>query len=811
MNTQSQLLTELRSKLLAGSPGFYVQSAEEERVDGIIRELCALENLCALEWHRGYGWIKSDHKTPLADDIGDTVPDLAIALAELLDDDLDSKLVVIKGARLALENNGLAVARLQHLMNRISRSRRGRAAVVLVAERLDVPAEIESHLAVLPLALPTRSEIETLIAQSFDVAPEVISGLAIACGGLSQAEIFQVLAVAGASEGGLGGEPALRAVLLQKQQVIAKGGALEMVDANVRPDEIGGLQNLKDWLVRRATVIHRLGEAAQFGVRSPKGVLIAGMPGCGKSLTAKVTAALFGLPLLRLDIGSLLGKYVGESEHNMRRALHTAESISPCVLWIDELEKAFVGMGGSNASEVTSRLLGYFLTWMQEKSGTVFTIATANDVTALPPELLRKGRFDEIFYVGFPSSREREEIIRIHLQKAGHAAEHFDVQALAANCRDYSGADIENAIAEALEGAFVGSGKLTQELLMDAIRSTVSLRETMREKVAEYERKFEKLKLKPASRSDVLDIAQMIRLADDANKERRRIVAQHVDAPDDLLNKLAEDHEPDIRRAVYGNPRCPEFVLSKRLSIGKDDKQFDVELLHLTCVHPNAPHDLLLALIQDGRIEEIDVLVRMLTQSSAPEAILEAVDGLGSGGSQAGSGLFGAVLSGIGDNGSQGLRLRKKIASAEHISFHLQSLLAAEESNAVAVRVELARHAGLSDPVMKTILNDSEDSVRAQLAAHPNLDVGFQEILSKDRSADVRAALAANPVIVEAVENTLSSDPADQVKKALAGNKFTGRRAQAKARISSGQVIADNLLFGGVWGSITGLRSKFSS
>ncbi|KYK92010.1 AAA family ATPase, partial [Aggregatibacter actinomycetemcomitans] len=208
-----------------------------------------------------------------------------------------------------------------------------------------------------------------------------------------------------------------------------------------------------------------------------------GMPGCGKSLTAKAAAALFQQPLLRLDIGSLLGKYVGESETNMRKALAMAEIISPCVLWVDELEKAFVGMSGNNASEVSSRLLGYFLTWLQEKIAPVFIIATANDITALPPELLRKGRFDEIFYVGFPTKKERKKIIEIHLAKAKQKASEFDIDALANECRDYAGADIENAIFDAVKNAFISNDKiLTQDLLLEAIRKTTPLRKTLKDK-----------------------------------------------------------------------------------------------------------------------------------------------------------------------------------------------------------------------------------------------------------------------------------------------------------------------------------------
>ena len=275
---------------------------------------------------------------------------------------------------------------------------------------------------------------------------------------------------------------------------------------------------------------------------------------------------MFQLPLLRLDIGSLLGKYVGESEHNMRRALTMAESVSPCILWIDELEKAFVGMNSGSGSEVSSRLFGYFLTWMQEKTGAVFVIATANNITALPPELLRKGRFDEVFYVGFPNPAERGAILDIHLRGDDLTLEPDARRALINMCRDYAGADIQNALNEARESAFLDNRKLKFEDLVSAIKLTVPLRETLREQVSKYEDLFEKLKLKPASTFEGLSIAQMIKMADDPNALRRKEVASNSDCPEDLLEKLVGDPDLEIRTAVYQNDNCPERLLSLRIS-----------------------------------------------------------------------------------------------------------------------------------------------------------------------------------------------------------------------------------------------------
>ena len=206
----------------------------------------------------------------------------------------------------------------------------------------------------------------------------------------------------------------------------------------------------------------------------PKGIMVVGMPGCGKSLTAKATASLFKLPLLKMDMGSMMGKFVGDSEGNMRRALRVAEAVSPCVLWVDEVEKAFAGIGvGNVGSEVATRMFGYFLTWMQEKSSQVFVIATANDVSALPPELMRKGRFDEIFYVDFPLDTERKEIFKLHLEKRKRLNDQINLDDLVNKTEHYSGADIEAVVKEAIESCFVSADppkSLKTEHLLKAIK-----------------------------------------------------------------------------------------------------------------------------------------------------------------------------------------------------------------------------------------------------------------------------------------------------------------------------------------------------
>ena len=232
--------------------------------------------------------------------------------------------------------------------------------------------------------------------------------------GMTAFEIDRVLDMAMSKNGSLSAEDQ-EMILLQKKQMVKKSGLLELVDTPERLDDIGGLTALKEYLKKKSDIVKQLAEAQKFGVSVPKGVFIVGMPGCGKSLCAKASAALFDAPLLKLDMGSMMGKYVGESESNLRKAIKIAEAAAPCVLWIDEIEKGFSGVGGNN--DIMTRMFGYFLSWMQDKKSSVYVIATANNADALPPELKRKGRFDEIFCVNLPNEEERKAIFDVHVGK----------------------------------------------------------------------------------------------------------------------------------------------------------------------------------------------------------------------------------------------------------------------------------------------------------------------------------------------------------------------------------------------------------
>jgi SpoVK/Ycf46/Vps4 family AAA+-type ATPase len=272
-------------------------------------------------------------------------------------------------------------------------------------------------------------------------------------------------------------------VFAEKQQIIRKSGLLEYCSTSENFTQIGGLAVLKDWLNKRALAFSS--EARAFGLPAPRGILMLGIQGCGKSLCAKAVSNQWQLPLLRFDMGRMFGSLVGSSEENVRRAIAVAESVAPAILWVDEIDKAFAGTQASGATDggTTARVFGTFLTWLSEKIAPVFVVATANDISQLPPELLRKGRLDEIFFVDLPSPAERREVFEIHLAKRGRDANHFDLQKLVEASVEFSGAEIEEGINSALYDAFYAGQELTSEHVLAALRQTVPLARTMDQQI----------------------------------------------------------------------------------------------------------------------------------------------------------------------------------------------------------------------------------------------------------------------------------------------------------------------------------------
>lgn len=383
------------------------------------------------------------------------------------------------------------------------------ATIFILSEITVIPRELENYITVFDMPLPSTKEILALIHKfiadlDIVVDEDTVNEIALSFKGLNEFQIRQILNLAYQDGGCIDREDKLL-ILKEKEQFIKKSGMLEIVNFTETIDDIGGLENLKEWLSRKAKIFANLDKAIKFGVDVPKGIMIIGMPGCGKSLTAKATASLFEIPLVRLDVGRLLGKYVGESEENMRKALKLSEAISPCVLWVDEIEKAFAGVGDSGGgSDVTTRLFGQFLTWMQEKENTVFIVATANDISKMPPEFLRKGRFDELFFVDLPNGEERRKILEIHLKKRKKWHREIDTIALIKETDGFNGADLEAVVKDTIEKAFIeGKETITTDDLLNSVRDTKSISSTLKDKISDIKSTISKIDIKPASKADI--------------------------------------------------------------------------------------------------------------------------------------------------------------------------------------------------------------------------------------------------------------------------------------------------------------------
>ncbi|WP_303710460.1 AAA family ATPase [Phascolarctobacterium succinatutens] len=483
----------------AGFPIIYINTFEEDKVDSLIPEISSGKEV--YEWNETNGYIDFETKAPLQEDCSFErmldqlkVPDL-----------LDRKILVFKDITPYLDEPRI-VSKIKGLARMINQG--VDATVIIVSSVLVIPKDIEKYVTILEMDYLNTEEIKAVI-NSFvkenlnqQVEACLVEEFALAFKGLTEFEILNLLALSYADDGELTRKD-LRLIFDQKQQMIKKAGILEMIPLKETIDDIGGLENLKAWFIKKAKVYKNMDNAKKYGVDMPKGVLIAGVPGCGKSLNAKAAANLFEVPLLRLDMGRLMGKYVGESEGNLRSAIALAEAISPCVLWIDELEKAFAGIGGSGGgAEVTTRLFGNFLTWMQEKESPTFVVATANDITQLPPELLRKGRFDEIFYVGLPNKEEREKIFNIHIRKRRpQDLKNIRVKDLVSITEGFSGADIEGVVKDAIESAFAEDKVSIQTAdVIDAIKDTHSLSEIMKDALEKMTKEYESRKFKSASK-----------------------------------------------------------------------------------------------------------------------------------------------------------------------------------------------------------------------------------------------------------------------------------------------------------------------
>ena len=362
---------------------------------------------------------------------------------------------------------------------------KGKVLIILGCRQL-LPPELEREFVLMEFNLPDREALGTVLdgicgsAKLKKPTGDDWERILDAASGLTTAEAENAFALS------IVGVKAVQAVKVaqEKASTVKRNGLLELVEVQEGLEDIGGLDVLKDWLLKRKDAFSHKAQA--YGLPSLKGLLIVGIPGTGKSLTAKATASVFGRPLLKLDAGKLYGSLVGQSESNLRTVIQTAEAIAPCVLFIDELEKGMAGSksSGSTDGSTSARILGSLLSWLQEKRSQVFVVATANDVTQLPPELLRKGRLDELFFIDLPNQAERETIWGIQIAKYGHRADQYDITALAMASEGFTGSEIEQSVIDSLYGSFAEQREPGMLDISKALGETVPLSKLMSEQIA---------------------------------------------------------------------------------------------------------------------------------------------------------------------------------------------------------------------------------------------------------------------------------------------------------------------------------------
>src|SRR3989441_2385503 len=491
--------TELETLIRARYPILYIISSEEMRVQNLVVEIARKRQKKAFEWSYSTGIVPAGTSIQSQKNRNAATKDPLHALDQVIEM-VEPAIFIFKDFHPFLTKNNFAIVRkLKEIALHLKNSFK---TIILVSPLMEIPTELEKEITVLNYPLPSREDLSELldriiadVKQFKQVKIELDDAgrerLLQAALGLTLGEAENVFAKIIVKDERLSGED-VNEVFAEKQQIIRKSGLLEYYAPNETFSNVGGLSVLKDWLQKRAVAFTE--EARAFGLPSPKGILMLGVQGCGKSLGAKAVSCLWQLPLLRFDMGRMFGSLVGSSEENVRRAIAVAESVAPAILWVDEIDKAFAGSQGSGATDggTTARVFGTFLTWLSEKTAPVFVVATANDISQLPPELMRKGRLDEIFFVDLPSNEERTEIFRIHLAKRDRDPQLFDVETLTARSENFSGAEVEQAVISALYDAFYAKIELNNDLVLEALRQTVPLAKTMDEQIRSEERRVGK-------------------------------------------------------------------------------------------------------------------------------------------------------------------------------------------------------------------------------------------------------------------------------------------------------------------------------
>ena len=466
----------------AGYPGLYLVSHEEQRVDAeMIRVAKTLQySLCF--WSAVDGLIDSDKGQQIK--AANDPLEALIGIAELK----EKSIVLLKDFHLFLQDpNPILIRQFKDVLQTAKTKNK---TLIIVGCRICLPPELERELTVVEFSLPGREQLNHVLtgilesANLKDIGAELKDRVLDSAAGLTTIEAENAFALSVVQCKGI--EPTV--IAKEKAQAVKRNGLLEIIETTESLDSIGGLDVLKDWLLKRRHAFSK--RAVTFGLPALKGVLIMGIPGTGKSLTAKATAKVFGVPLLKLDAGKIFAGIVGQSESNLRSVMQTAEAIAPCVLWLDEIEKGFSGSKSSNATDggTSARVFGSFISWMQEKKAPVFIVATANDVSQLPPEMLRKGRFDELFFVDLPNLSERETIWNIQISKYGRDPKEFDTVQLARATDGFTGSEIESAFVESLFQGFDADQEPTDLTIASVLTDFVPLSKMMAEQITELRR-----------------------------------------------------------------------------------------------------------------------------------------------------------------------------------------------------------------------------------------------------------------------------------------------------------------------------------
>lgn len=524
----ADVLERLKVLINSSTPIVVMETVEEVRAVEAVRMACTELNLAVFEWSIADGLVRSGSGAPAVAGAGLQIrinaarrtpdpgapessqaaiyntADPVQALANMEAMTLEA-VFILKDFHRHLDN-AVVVRRLRDVGQKFATNRR---TLILTSPSIEMPPELASLVEFLDLPLPDKQRLREMVEQTFKRLSKAytlqlkldaagVDAIANNLRGLTEEEADRAITQALVTRYGLFPET-VTDVLAAKKELLRHSGMLDFIDATDSMTGVGGLDNLKTWLAQRRGAWED--GAREFGLEPPRGMIILGVQGCGKSLCARAVAGEWRLPLVKFDTAAIYDKFVGETEKRIQKVFRVAEHLAPCVLWIDELEKVFAGSGPDSASAdagVSSRLLASFLSWMQDRKAPVFVAATCNNVTVLPPELIRKGRFDELFFVDLPNRSERKQILGIQISKRKRDPATFDLDRIAAAARGYSGAEIDAAVQGAMYAAYSQKADLTTEGLLDALKATVPLSITRAEEIGAL-RNWAKERAVPAS------------------------------------------------------------------------------------------------------------------------------------------------------------------------------------------------------------------------------------------------------------------------------------------------------------------------